>query len=202
MNPPAINLVVALPPEAKPVNQHLGLLRDNHHDQYRLYHHGRISLVISGPGTDAAAAATNWLHGINGHRQDDIWINLGIAGHPDHQVGQIFLASRIEDMRNGHVWPLQPREDLPCPSEQLVTVTQPDTGYGMDALLEMEAAGFYCSALKHTTPDNIYCLKVVSDNRKQPAHMLNGKMVSQLIRKRLDVLDLLIKKTESNEEHQ
>ncbi len=202
MKLPTINLVVALPPEAKPVNQHLGLLRDNRHNQYPLYRHGHISLVISGPGMDAAAAATDWLHSINGQRQDDVWINLGIAGHPEHAVGQIFLVHQIENERDGNYWTLLPKEEPPCPSERVVTVMQPDMSYGVDALLEMEAAGFYRSALKHTIPGNIYCLKVVSDNLKQPANMLNGKLVSQLIRESLDVLELLIKKIESNGEHQ
>lgn len=184
--------MVALPPEAKPINRHLGLLRDNRHKQHRLYRNGNISLVISGPGIDAANAATEWLHCINQQRKNDIWINLGIAGHPTHPTGEIFLANRIKNMQNGQCWSLQTRDNFPCLSEQVVSVQQPDTNYGMDALVEMEAAGFYHSALKHTRADHIYCLKVVSDNRKQPAKMLNGKIVSNLIQKHMNTLDALI----------
>ncbi len=189
---PAINLVVALPPEARPINRHLGLVRDNHHDRYRLYRKGHISLVISGPGADSAARATEWLHSVNDYRLDDIWINLGIAGHPHHPLGEIFQASEIEDRERGHIWHLETKATIPCPSERVISVITPDTTYSTNALIEMEAAGFYRSATKQTTPDRIHCIKVVSDNRENPANMLNGKMVSQLIQEQLDMLDRLI----------
>lgn len=189
----AINLLMALSPEAKPINRHLGLLRDNRHDQYRLYRNDHISLVISGLGLHHAAAATDWLHSVNDHRQDDIWINIGIAGHPSHPVGEIFQASRIEDMETGQIWHLEIREDVPCSPEQVVSVRQPDTSYTLNALVEMEAAGFYRSALNHTSPDRIYCLKVVSDNMDNPTDMLNGKIVSHLIREQMGVLDMLLR---------
>jgi hypothetical protein len=192
MKKPAINLVVALPPEAKPINRHLGLLRDNRHDRYRLYRNEHICLVISGLGLQHAAAAADWLHSVNDYRQGDIWINLGIAGHPSHPVGEIFQASRIEDKETGQIWHLETKGDLLCPCEQVVSVTKPDTGYDLDALVEMEAAGFYRSVLNHTSPDRIYCLKVVSDNRLNPTAMLNGKTVSRLIRERMDLLDTLL----------
>lgn len=198
MNRPAINMVVALPAEAKPINQHLGLQRDNRHDRYRIYRRNHISLVVSGPGITAAALATHWLHSVNQQSNNDIWINLGIAGHPEHQVGEIFLANRIENMENGQQWHLETRADFPCPDEQVVSVPQPDTSYGLNALVEMEAAGFYHSAMQHTSADRIYCLKVVSDNRNNPTKMINGKMVSQLIRERLDVLDTLISTVSPN----
>lgn len=192
MNKLAINLVVALPPEAKPINQYLGLVRDNRHDKYRLYHNDHISLVISGPGSDSAASATAWLQSVNDYRQGDVWINLGIAGHPSHRVGEIFLASSIEDRETGQIRYLETNKNVPCFSEQVVSVTKPDTTYSTNALIEMEAAGFYRSAIKRTTPDRIYCIKVVSDNRGNPANMLNGKIVSQLIREHMDKLGSLI----------
>lgn len=192
----AINFIVALPPEAKPINQHLGLVRDNY-DQYPLYRNGHISLVISGYGIQNAAAATAWLHQINELRADDIWINLGIAGHHSHAVGEAFLAHSIEDVVTGDSWAIETGTKLTHPTETVYTVAKPDTSYGLDGLVEMEATGFYRAALKCTTPDRIYCLKIVSDNSNNSTDNINGKMVSQLIREHLDMLDELIK-TESN----
>ncbi|MEJ2528821.1 MAG: hypothetical protein P8Z39_01730 [Gammaproteobacteria bacterium] len=198
MTKPAINIVVALPSEARPINQHLGLVRDNRHDQYRIYRKDHISLVACGIGPDQAADVTDWLHLANDSRQNDIWINIGIAGHPSHKVGKIVQASAIEDAETGQVWHLEIKEDIPCSSERVVSVRQPDTSYTMNALVEMEAAGFYRSALKHTTPDRIYCIKVVSDNCDNPTHTLNGKIVSQLIKEHMDLLDNLITKINSD----
>ncbi len=187
-----INLIVALPPEARPINQHLGLVRDNRHDQYPLYRNDHISLVISGYGVNNAAAATSWLHRLNDLRPDDIWINLGIAGHPNHAVGEAFLANSIEDVASGDRWTMESKNKLNHPAEDVFTVTEPDTSYNLNGLVDMEASGFYRSALHCTTPDKIYCLKVVSDNRDNQTDNINGKMASQLIRKHLDLLDELI----------
>jgi len=192
MNRPAINLIVALPPEAKPINQHLGLQRDQRYGEFALYRHHHISLVISGPGRSAAAAAVKWMHSINPEDNASIWINLGIAGHPEHRIGEVFMANRIEDRENGQGWDLAISGDLPCPSELVISVSEPDTSYEIKALVEMEAAGFYPTALQYTDADRIYCFKVVSDNREQPANQVNGKLVSHLIRQHMDILDRLL----------
>jgi adenosylhomocysteine nucleosidase len=194
----AINLIVALPPEAKPINQHLSLVRDNRHDQYSLYRNGHINLVISGYGVQNSAAATTWLHQINKQRAGDIWINLGIAGHHSHGVGESFLANSIEDVVTGDSWAIETGSRLPCPSEKIYSVAKPDGDYNLDGVVEMEAAGFYRSALKCTTPDRIYCLKVISDNRNNPTNTITAKFVSQLIRERLYLLDEIIR-TETNQ---
>lgn len=200
MTETAFNLILALPPEARPINRHLGLHRDQDQDRYPLYRYRHISLVISGCGTQNAAAATTWLHQVHGLRHGDIWINMGIAGHHSHALGEAFLAGSIDDTTTGEHWELTTGDVLSCPGERVVTVTEPDTGYSVDGLVEMEAAGFYRAALGCTAPDRIYCLKVVSDNRDSPAHGINGKLVSQLIEGRLDILDELMTAAASNGE--
>ncbi len=193
MTEKAINLIVALPPEAKPINQHLSLVRDNRYDQFPLYRNGHINLVISGYGVQNSAAAATWLHQTNNRRADDIWINIGIAGHHSHDVGALFLANMIEDVTTGESWTLETGAGLPCPGAKIYSLAEPDGDYNLDGLVEMEAAGFYRSALECTTPDRIYCLKVVSDNRDNPTDKINGKYVSQLIREHLYLLDELIR---------
>ncbi len=187
-----INLIVALPAEAKPINQHLGLVRDNRHIQYPLYRKGDISLVISGYGAQNSAMATTWLHQTNEFRPDAIWINVGIAGHPSHAVGTSLLANEIVDTTTGNIWVLEVDDMTNLQSERIFTLDQPDTGYSRDGMIDMEAAGFYRSALECTTSDRIHCLKVISDNRDNPTNNLNGRLVSQLIRENLGILDKLI----------
>ena len=192
MTETAINLIVALPPEAKPINQHLGLMRDNRYDQYPLYKKGHITLVISGYGVKNSAAATSWLHQINNLRPNDTWINLGIAGHPSHTVGNLYLANTIVDQVTGEEWPMETDRILPYPMERVFSVAEPDSDYKLDGLVEMEAAGFYRAALQCTSPDRIHCIKVVSDNRENPTDKISGKMVSQLMQDSLNILDKLI----------
>ena len=194
----SINIIVAIPPEAKPINQHLKLVRDNRYDSFPLYRNNNIALVISGYGKQKSAAATTWLHQINNSNSDGIWINVGIAGHPTHRIGDAFLADAILDQANGDSWSLPTATTLPCPTEKVFSVDEIDNSYINDGLVEMEAAGFYRSALECATPDRIHCLKVVSDNHDNPTSDLNGKIVSNLIHNHLNILDTLIK-TESTQ---
>ncbi len=187
-----INLIVALPAEAKPINQHLGLIRDNRHIRYPLYRKGDISLVISGYGAQNSAMATTWLHQTNEFRPDAIWINVGIAGHPLHTVGTSLLANEIVDTTTGDSWVLEAGNGSGLQSERIFTLDQPDTSYCRDGMIDMEAAGFYRSALECTTPDKIYCLKVISDNLDHPTYHINSKFVSQLIGEHLTILDQVI----------
>jgi nucleoside phosphorylase len=193
MSETAINLIVALPPEAKPINQHLGLVRDNRYDQYPLYRKDHITLVISGYGVQNSAAATSWLNQVTNSRSNAVWINLGIAGHSSHTVGSLYLANTIVDQATGEEWSIETGEILPYPTEKVISVARPDSDYKLDGLIEMEAAGFYRAAQHYTTPDRIHCIKVVSDNRDNPTETINGKMVSRLMQNSLSMLDELIR---------
>lgn len=193
----AINIIVAMSPEAKPINQHLKLVRDNRYASFPLYRNNNITLVVSGYGKQKSADATTWLHQITDSKPDSIWINMGIAGHPTHRVGDAFQADAILDQTSGESWSLLTTAALPCPTERVFSVDEPDNTYINNGLVEMEAAGFYRSALQCATPDRIHCLKVVSDNHENPTSGLNGKIVSKLIHDNLNMLDILINRERS-----
>ena len=82
-----VGLVTALPAEAKPLNGHYSLIRDNSVKHTPLYRNGTMTLVVSGVGKKAAYDATSRLAELLGDIQA-IWINLGIAGHPSRVIGE------------------------------------------------------------------------------------------------------------------
>lgn len=193
-----ICLVTALPAEAKPVNVRYGLIRDNKVSHLPLYKNGNMTLVVSGVGKNAAYDATCRLAEMLGPARAS-WINLGIAGHPSHAVGDAVLASEILDGDNKDRWQATIPFEPPCATDRLTTLSEPDTDYRRPTLCDMEAAGFYAAALQYAPPDRIFCLKVISDNLLQPATGIYAKMVSRLIAGRLTILDRLLAQLDINE---
>jgi hypothetical protein len=47
------------------------------------------------------------LHHINNLSPNDIWINIGIAGHHTHAIGTTYLAKTVVDQHSGEQWTLE-----------------------------------------------------------------------------------------------
>lgn len=159
---------------------------------FPLYRRGRMSLVVSGPGKTNAAAATAYLYAVGGCLANAAWVNVGIAGHAEWEVGQSVLAFRVTDAGSGLSWhPVLAPPSL-CPSDALVTLDRPEPDYGRAELVDMEASGFCATAGRFATGELTQVLKVVSDNRRQPAERVDSKLVRRLIADSLDILDPLL----------
>jgi len=195
MKPSPVNLVVALPAEAKPIVAWLGLHR-RPQKGFALYQREQISLVVSGPGKVAAAAATGWLFAQTGCVETAIWLNLGIAGHRNRPLGQAVLAARILDAGSGKSWDLPSCSNPPAELETLVTLDRPGTHYHQGGAVEMEAAGFYATARHFSPLDRIHCLKVISDNADNPATEINGRRVRQWVTAHMGTLERLLQRLE------
>ncbi len=192
MTDPLVNLVAALPAEAKPMVSRFKLKRVLPDRGFPVYSNQRISLVVCGVGKVNAAAACTFLYTLNGCPQNTIWVNLGIAGHGLRAVGDTLLAHHILDAASGRQWyPVQAFKP-PCPSDSLETRDRPDFEYDHGHAIDMEASGFYPTALRFTTAELVQCLKVVSDNPDRPGQGINAKSVQELIGDQLDLLDLLL----------
>jgi len=192
-----INLVVALPAEAKPVISRFGLTRVQPDLSFPLYRRGRVALVVTGPGKSAAAAGTDLLATSGGCPQPAIWVNFGVAGHAERQVGEVLLARSITDADSGRTWcPILPR-DRPCPGDDLLTLDRPDPDYRHQGLADMEASGFFPTACRYTDAELVQVLKVVSDNRETTARRLSAKQVRLLIGGALATLEALLASLEA-----
>ena len=80
MSSPLINLVTALPSEAKPIASRLDLEPAHVNCGFPVYRRNGVALIVSGPGKVNAAAATALLHAFAGCPRDAVWVNAGIAG--------------------------------------------------------------------------------------------------------------------------
>jgi nucleoside phosphorylase len=191
--------IVALPAEAKPINRHFGLQRDNHYGELPLYSKDKMALIITGCGGQAASRAAIWMESNLNHGERPAWINLGIAGHATMEIGQVVLAESIEDAATGTVWLPALPPSPPCATESVITLQQPDLSYSHDGVVDMEAAALLRPGSDIIDPERFYCLKVISDNQQHPASEINGKMVSGLIEDSLGQLLVLLQQIEIEE---
>ena len=187
-----INLMVALPSEARPLNQLFGLRRQQPDGLLPVYRGDGISLVISGPGPYAAQQAVEYLHA-QSPRAASAWFNMGIAGHPRHPLGTPVLASEVRAAEMNHSWQLTPPRHLNALIGPVQTSAQPVSDYPGDFCYDMEAAGFVASARHYAPLGQIQVLKIVSDNRQHPTTAINAKMVRNLIREQSTLIGQLLR---------
>jgi hypothetical protein len=188
----SINLVIALPAEAKPITTRFGLRRMQPDEGFPVYRRDNISLVVCGPGKPNATAATAFLYALDGFRRDAIWVNLGVAGHALRNIGEPLLAREITDSGSGLSWHPRLCANSPCPADSLVTLDRPDLSYAWEGLADMEASGFYSTACRFSAVELVQVLKVVSDNRRAPARGMSAKQIRALVAGALDTLEELI----------
>ena len=71
---------------------------------FRIYRSESMALVISGVGKSLSAAATGYLCGSSDGWRNAPWINVGVAGHRDVDVGELIVANKIVDQSTAHSW--------------------------------------------------------------------------------------------------
>ena len=87
--------ISALHCEAKPVIDHYRLKKSPQHRAFDLFHNDEMCSVISGIGKNAVAAATAWMGGLQHASHSLCWINLGVAGTAEKELGEIFSLNKI-----------------------------------------------------------------------------------------------------------
>jgi adenosylhomocysteine nucleosidase len=187
-----IFIYTALPCEARPLIDHFRLKKDLDSHPFELYRNERISLTVTGIGKCAMAAGVAYTQARAGGAVEPILLNVGIAGHAEHEVGRVFLAGKIVDADTARNYYPPLAFAPPCAVETVRTGSRPQLDYTEPHLYDMEASAFYKTAARFSTGELIQCLKVVSDNRQAPAERLQPKQVTELIAGQLPVLERLL----------
>jgi hypothetical protein len=188
-----VRLVTALTPEAAPLIEHYRLEKVNSSSMFPLYRNDTIYLVVSGIGKTLAAAATAYLHAMSGELPNQLFLNIGIAGHRRAITGASRVASRITDQSTGQTW--YPSQII-CDSldrSPLITVETVERVYAEDAAYDMEAAGFYPVAWRASTLELVQSLKVISDHPGELVADLDLQRIQDLIGNSIDEIDSLVK---------
>lgn len=182
-------LVVALQCEAKPLIRHYRLRARSTAQSFRIYGNDDTTLIISGVGKAAAAAAVAYLHMHNGQAVNHAWLNWGVAGHGEWAVGTGFIAHKITDQGSSRHWYPPLLADLPCPTDALITVDSPARHFAAPAGYDMEAAGYYPTACRFATSELVQCYKIVSDDVDSAGDRLSAQQVSALMADHVPVVE-------------
>lgn len=189
-----MQLVIALNAEARPIIDCFNLKEHGSLGLFPIYRGHDISLVISGVGRMAAAAATAYLYSTTGEHSGCGWLNIGVAGHAQWCCGAGVLANRIVDASTLRCWRPYQIHNIPIASAPLITVDSPETEYPEEMIYDMEAAGFYFVASRCTASELVQCYKVISDNRYTSTATVTPNRVRQLISDRLADIDTLMQR--------
>jgi len=177
----------ALHAEAHALIRHFGLKREHNEHAFACFTSGDVWLVESGIGKVNAATAVAWLSG-RLSANNPVWLNIGMVGHGEREVGSLVLAQRVEDAATASRWYPANLIDNSPDGENLLTIDQEIPGYPEDSAIDMEASGFMMAASRFTTLELVQSLKVISDNCKHPARRFKASEVEAWVSPHLETI--------------
>lgn len=179
-----IHLVLATHIEAKPVISYFKLKRLMHISEYQVFINNdkSISLTISGIGKVFSACSVIFTYSLFKRQKNNIWINIGIAGHNDLEIGEISLVNKINDLSSKKSWYPSIVFNHNFKVHNCNTYDKPNFKYTKKNLHDMELSGFYSSANKLSYSELIQSLKIVSDNKEKKISFKEKGRISELIK--------------------
>ncbi len=188
-----VTVICALASEAQALIEHYRL-KPARERPLRVFGEHPMRVVISGIGSHASAAAVGFAAGLDEPRGDDIWLNLGIAGHRSLGLGTPLLAARISHHGRDSAWYPSLLFTPPCAVAELITHDHAVTDYPLNALCDMEAAGFMAATSRIAAGDLVQVVKVVSDNVESGIDGIERGRVQALMRSALPIILTLIER--------
>lgn len=194
-------IVCALDAEARPLINHFKLKRLPQHSAWPVYQNPQgVRLIVSGMGKSHSAAACAYLFAsTGGETGHGILLNIGLCGHAEHERGHLLMADKVIDYHSGQSWypalVIRPQ----CGYTHLFSFEQPQTSYPAAGMIDMEASGFYSSAIRLTSAELAHCIKVVSDNKRQSSSDLNPALASELISRQMPSIIEIIQQLEKTQ---
>ena len=149
-----------------------------------------VFLIIAGIGIENAKKAVNNLKQLNNNK-DDIWVNIGIAGHKTFKVGSIYEVKKVISSNNENTFFTNSFYNE-VPTSTVCCVNKEEKKYNNKYLYDMESYGFLEALDSLTIKENIFMFKIVSDNLQfKPKSYKNFAIsfISKHIRKIDTILD-------------
>ncbi|MEM7206308.1 MAG: hypothetical protein AAF434_00660 [Pseudomonadota bacterium] len=186
-------IVVALPAEARALIDYYRLRRVVQSHAFAVYQNNAEDtwLAVSGIGKVSMAAACAHLHHCSGANANDVWLNIGIAGHAEYSVGDVLLVHSATDANTGrtHYPPILFKTGVA--SCGIVTVDKVRDDYPTNAAVDMEASAFFTIASRYSTAELVHSIKVISDNEQHPFAAVTREKTQEWIAQVLPKIDEL-----------
>jgi adenosylhomocysteine nucleosidase len=192
-----LNIVCALPCEARPIIKRFGLELRDAGGNFRLYASDDQTLVVSGDGKTPAAAAVGYLMGRAAGSAPPAWLSVGIAGHGTRAIGDAILSHKVTDDATGDVFYPTFVFEAPCPTDNLLTVDQPvgrDRPYPDNTVCDMEGSAVFAAACRFSPLEIVHALKIVSDNAAANVDHLTAELAESLVEKHMDLVEDVVTK--------
>ncbi len=187
-----IFIYTALPCEARPLVDHFGLKKDVNVQPFAVYLNHDICLTVTGLGKSAMAAGVAYTQALYAKVEHPVIINVGIAGHKDHPLGDLFLIDKIIDIESQKSYYPSLIFTPTCPTGCIQTSSKPLLNYDHSHLCDMEASAFYETAVRFSSSELILCLKVISDNQLSPVENIQPKQVTAFIAAHIAAFESLL----------
>jgi|GEM_PF-3421891 len=181
-----IVISVALDCEAKPFIKEYKLERIK--APFPIYKNDLLVLVVTGIKSYSMTA----IGYVFGKFSISSFINIGICGHKEKEVGTLVACHKIECDDNA-IYP-SPYLSSKLKPIQLKTVETVETTYPDDCVYDMEGYYVCFSASKFISIDQIICMKVVSDNLHTGIKQITKPFVTSLMSTLIPELNPLIEK--------
>jgi hypothetical protein len=185
-----IHVVVAHPAEARPLIGRYDLRAENGHGAFTVHRGDSLVVAVGGAGKTAASAAAAYLFAAGGGGRDGAWVNVGMAGHSELEIGRGLLAHKVVDEGSGACWYPPLIIETACPSATVLTVEGLEEDYEGDRLYDTEAAGFFAAASRFATCELIHAFKIVIDNHGATVgERFSPEVMEDLVASKLGLLD-------------
>jgi hypothetical protein len=189
-----IFIFTALDCEAKALVKFFQLKKDIKKHPFLIYKNHNFVLTVSGVGKIAMAGAVAYTLALFCKNNMPVLVNIGIAGHETHPIGNLLLTMKIVDRESGKkFYPQLIGTDWPETSE-LISTSTPCIKYSTDYLNDMEASAFYETAVRFSSSELIHCIKIVSDNETSSIEKIHAKLVTEWIENHLLEIEHLLKR--------
>ena len=183
-----INIVVAMKREAKPLIEYWNLKENS--EKFFTNKKKKINLIISGIGKTRSEKAAIYI--AEKTSNNSFFLNIGIAGHKSHKLGEAILVSKITDNSNKYSWYPSLLWKTKIKKSPLITVKFPKIRYTSNNLYDMEASGFFKGARNFVGPEKVQCIKVISDNKHSSILNISSKKIENWIFSKITIINKLV----------
>lgn len=176
----------ALDCEAKIFIDVLKLKKINQISHYKVYRNSDFILIITGTSEKNIPIAIGLLKGLYPEVKGP-FINFGIAGHKNEEIGKLFIINESRKDNNPTFY-LNPSKKPSISFGISKTFTSPKRTYEESVIHDMECYSFIESLLTFHPIDQIHILKCISDNEQNSISNINPENVYQLCKKQKDAI--------------
>ena len=174
-----IHFVVATNSEARPLIDLFKLKKIKDLKQAFIYANQNISLIMSGIGKVNAAIGVTQTYYYYNQKNNNIWINIGLAGHKYLKVGDICTINKITDNETKKIFfPFVNKFKIQ--NQECLSVGKQRKNYS-SKVYDMESFGFYQSACKYSSKELLQIVKIISDNQFESIDFKNKEVVYNTI---------------------